>query len=287
MLYCIAVIVDNKGKELGFRLLDTKLIGKSGAEKIKNFPTSAVLANLKAKPDFIANLGVKGDKVIGTNGVLDRYTKISGDNQSVSEPRMVILFRTDGGFIVTDGFGNVTSVSEKGALELNKKAPVANGKVVTKDGKEFISSIVGEYPFMEKKKTEEKQVKQSEILYISSSDTVAQMVEKVEKNISNPNFRIIGKLDYNLSFKLLSSLFFKNGLDEYSKTNDAKKLANGIKYLKEKAIPALMRICDKKAIYEYAHGIKEVTKGLSSADAEADMAIALAEKLNNDKVKFS
>jgi len=64
-------------------------------------------------------------------------------------------------------------------------------------------------------------------------------------------------------------------------------LANGIKYLKEKAIPALMRICDKKAIYEYAQGIKEVTKGLSSADAEADMAIALAEKLNNDKVKFS
>ena len=169
MMYCIAVIVDEKGKELGFRLLDTKLVGQSGAEKIKNFPTGSVLAKLKAEPNSITNLGIKGDKVVGTNGVLDRYTKISSDNQCMSEPRMVILFRTDSGFIVTDGFGNVTSVSDKAALELNKKAPVANGKVVTKDGKEFISSIVGEYPFMEKKKTD---VKQSEILYISSSDTI-------------------------------------------------------------------------------------------------------------------
>ena len=284
MMYCIAVIVDEKGKELGFRLLDTKLVGHSGVEKIKNFPTSSVLAKLKAEPNSITNLGIKGDKVVGTNGVLDRYTKISSDNQCMSEPRMVILFRTDSGFIVTDGFGNVTSVSDKAALELNKKAPVANGKVVTKDGKEFISSIVGEYPFMEKKKTD---VKQSEILYISSSDTIAQMVEKVEKHIANPNFRIIGKLGYEQSFQLLSRLFVKNGLEDYLKTNDSKSLIKGIGYLKDKAIPALKRICDKKSIYEYAQGIKEVTKGLTSADAEADMAIALAEELKKDKVKFS
>ena len=285
MMYCIAVIVDEKGKELGFRLLDTKLIGQANTEKVKNFPVKTVLDRLKTDPKAVANLSVKDGKVVGSNGVLDRYTKISADNQLVSEPRMVILFRTDSGFIVTDGFGNVTSVNEKGALELNKKAPVANGKIVTKDGKEFISSIVGEYPFIEAKKKAE--VKQSEILYISSSDTIAQMVEKVEKHIANPNFRIIGKLEYEQSFQLLSRLFVKNGLEDYLKTNDSKSLIKGIGYLKDKAIPALKRICDKKSIYEYAQGIKEVTKGLTSADAEADMAIALAEELKKDKVKFS
>ena len=91
MLYCIAVIVDGTGKELGFRLLDTKLIGSKGVEKTKNFSTNVILSKLKEEPDSIANLGVRDGKVIGTNGVLDRYTKISQDNQSVSEPRMVVL----------------------------------------------------------------------------------------------------------------------------------------------------------------------------------------------------
>lgn len=285
MMYCIAVIVDEKGKELGFRLLDTKLIGQANTEKVKNFPVKTVLDRLKVDPKAVANLSVKDGKVVGSNGVLDRYTKISADNQLVSEPRMVILFRTDSGFIVTDGFGNVTSVNEKGALELNKKAPVANGKIVTKDGKEFISSIVGEYPFIEAKKKAE--VKQSEILYISNSDTIAQMVEKLEKHLKDSSYRIIGKLDYEKSFEFLSRLFVMNGLGEYSETGDPKQLEAGIKYLKENGIPALKRICDKKAIYEYAQGINEVTKGMSSADALADMTIALGNELKNDKVKFS
>ena len=265
MMYCIAVIVDEKGKELGFRLLDTKLIGQANTEKVKNFPVKTVLDRLKVDPKAVANLSVKDGKVVGSNGVLDRYTKISADNQLVSEPRMVILFRTDSGFIVTDGFGNVTSV--------------------TKAGKEFISSIVGEYPFIEAKKKAE--VKQSEILYISNSDTIAQMVEKLEKHLKDSSYRIIGKLDYEKSFEFLSRLFVMNGLGEYSETGDPKQLEAGIKYLKEKGIPALKRICDKKAIYEYAQGIKEVTKGMSSADALADMTIALGNELKNDKVKFS
>lgn len=285
MLYCIAVIVDGTGKELGFRLLDTKLIGAKGVEKTKNFSTNVILAKLKEEPDSIANLGIRDGKVIGTNGVLDRYTKISQDNQSVSEPRMVVLFRTDSGFIVTDGFGNVTSVSDKGVLELNKKAAVANGKLVSKDGKEFISSIVGEYPFMEAKKKAE--VKKAELLFISPSDTVPQMIEKFEKHVKNPEYRVIGKLDYALSFDLLSGLFYRHGLGEYSKNQDTKKLTEAIVYMKDHAIPDLKRICDKKAIFEYVQGIKEVAKGLSSADAAADMAIALAESLKKDKVSFS
>lgn len=271
MLYCIAVIVDNKGKEIGYRLLDTKLIGKG--ETTKDLSAEAVYKGLCGNPTLVVNLGIKNNKVVGVNGVLDRYTKISQDNQSLTEPKMVILFRTDTGFIVSDAFGNVSALSSSSALALNKKFPIANGKVVHKDGTEFISSIVGEYPYIESKKDKKPEAK---ILLLSNEDTVNQLVEKFETHAKDRNIRVIGKLNFKNSSGLLAKLFMAHGMNDYLENGSEKSLLSGVNFLKEVAIPDLAKICDKQAIIDYVKGLKEVTKGVKTADDAADLLIELA-----------
>lgn len=271
MMYCIAVIVDNQGKEIGYRLLDTKLIGKG--ETTKDLSAEAVYKGLCGNPALVVNLGIKNNKVVGVNGVLDRYTKISQDNQSLTEPKMVILFRTDTGFIVSDAFGNVSSLSSSSALALNKKFPIANGKVVHKDGTEFISSIVGEYPYIESKKDKKPEAK---ILLLSNDDTVNQLVEKFETHAKDRNIRVIGKLNFKNSSGLLAKLFMAHGMNDYLENGSEKSLLSGVNFLKEVAIPDLAKICDKQAIIDYVKGLKEVTKGVKTADDAADLLIELA-----------
>ena len=106
MLYMISAIVDTNGNDLGYRILDTSLIGKGNCTMDLSY--TAVLNRLRTG-GVIANLAVKGDKVVGTNGVIDRYSKVTQDNTCVSVPRLVVLSRTDDGFIVSDAFGKSSS----------------------------------------------------------------------------------------------------------------------------------------------------------------------------------
>ena len=73
MLYMISVIVDTNGNDLGYRILDTSLIGKGNCTMDLSY--TAVLNRLRTG-GVIANLAVKNDKVVGTNGVIDRYSKV-------------------------------------------------------------------------------------------------------------------------------------------------------------------------------------------------------------------
>lgn len=281
MLYCVAVIVDNKGKEIGYRLLDTKLIGKGGTTK--DLSVDAVSKGIGSNPNLIENLGTKNGKVVGVNGVLDRYTRVSQDNQPLTDPRMVILFRTETGFIVSDAFGGVSSVKSEIALELNKKYPIANGKVVHKDGNEFISSIVGEYPFIEAKKDNKPDTK---ILFLSDEDSSSQLVKKFETHANDRNIRVIGKLSFDNSSNLLANLFLLHGLKDYLNSGSEKSLLAGVTFMKDVAIPDLAKICDKKAIIDYAKGVKEVTKGVKTAKDATDLLMDLTTRMDSEKVKL-
>ena len=279
MLYMISAIVDTNGNDLGYRILDTSLIGKGNCTMDLSY--TAVLNRLRTG-GVIANLAVKNDKVVGTNGVIDRYSKVTQDNTCVSVPRLVVLSHTDDGFIVSDAFGKVSSLTNENILEINKKSPVANGKVVHKDGKEFISSIVGEYPYIERKKGTE--VKTNKILILSNEDTVAQLVQKFEEHTKNKDIRIIGKLDFEHSSKLLGTLFANHGLRDFTDNKDEKALITGINYLKDVAIPDLAKICDKMAIMDYAKGVKEVTRGVRSADDASDLLVDLLDRIDSESV---
>ena len=188
----------------------------------------------------------------------------------------------DDGFIVSDAFGKVSSLTNENILEINKKSPVANGKVVHKDGKEFISSIVGEYPYIERKKGTE--VKTNKILILSNEDTIAQLVQKFEEHTKNKDIRIIGKLDFEHSSKLLGTLFANHGLRDFTDNKDEKALITGINYLKDVAIPDLAKICDKMAIMDYAKGVKEVTRGVRSADDASDLLVDLLDRIDSESV---
>ena len=281
MMYCIAVIVDNSGKEIGYRMLDTNLIGKGATTK--DISADAVLRSIANNTISVVNLGIKNNKVVGINGVLDRYTKVSQDNRPMTDPKMVILFRTDTGFIACDAFGSVASLSNDNALALNEKYPIANGKIVHKDGTKFISSIVGEYPYIQKKenKTEDKK-----IIFLSNDDTPTQLLEKFETRAKDRSIRVIGKLNFDNSSSLLGKLFMAHGLAEYLKDGLEKNLLSGVNFLKDVAIPDLAKICDKQAIIDYVKGIKEVTKDVKNADSAADLLISAVKQISAEKVKM-
>ena len=145
MLYMVATI--KNGKDIvGFRMLDTNLI-KSG-KCITDINYDSVKSAI-ARGTKVENLGLKGDKIIGTNGVIDRYADIKTNNEIIDKSSIVVLFRTDDGFIVADYMGNVSKVGYDEALKLDGSVGIANAKIVERSGKKVVSSINGEYPFIE------------------------------------------------------------------------------------------------------------------------------------------
>lgn len=103
-----------------------------------------------------------GIKLVGTNGSLTRYAKpIDGKFVDYNIVVLGELFDAESGeavgYRVCTPNGKVLSYSKDKVLKLTKVltekygklkdfTPVANGKIVTKDGAEFISSIKGNYP---------------------------------------------------------------------------------------------------------------------------------------------
>ena len=142
-LLMIAVI--RQGKRLiGFRIMDTE--SKDG--KFMNVPADNVREVIEGRKAHIVNLGVVDGKVVGTNGVLDRYPVINANGKLLSKrsPLIVVNQLEDAGYTVVDYKGTLKKVRTKSVVEYAKVHGIANGKVVSKDNIEFISSIVGSYP---------------------------------------------------------------------------------------------------------------------------------------------
>lgn len=128
----IALIPDTKD---GIRL--TSIPPKSAVEFFKKYP----VINLK--------LGSDKEPFVGTNGVFGRYPKIGrGIKHSKNECQYVVLCKDSIGknFIVSDASGKFGMMSEDQAISYATMFGFANGKVVEKDGKKFLSAIAGEYP---------------------------------------------------------------------------------------------------------------------------------------------
>lgn len=128
----IALIPDTKD---GIRL--TSIPPKSAVEFFKKYP----VINLK--------LGSDKEPFVGTNGVFGRYPKIGrGIKHSKNECKYVVLCKDTIGknFIVSDASGKFGLMSDEQAISYATMFGFANGKVVEKDGKKFLSAIAGEYP---------------------------------------------------------------------------------------------------------------------------------------------
>lgn len=128
----IALVPDVKN---GIKL--TSIHPKNAVEFFKKYP----VCNLK--------LGSDKEPFIGTNGVFGRYPKIGrGINHAKNECKYVVLCKDTIGrnFLVSDASGKFGLMSDEQAINYATMFGFANGKVVEKDGKKFLSAIAGEYP---------------------------------------------------------------------------------------------------------------------------------------------
>lgn len=261
MLYMVATI--KNGKDIiGFRMLDTNLIKTGKCVTDINYGS---VKNAIARGTKVENLGLKGDKIIGINGVVDRYADIKTNNEIIEKSSVVILFRTDNGFIVADYMGNVSKVGYDEALKLDNSVGIANAKIAERGGKKVVSSINGEYPFIEPVKIGNKKV-EAKFIAVSDKDTMETAFDKVKMHIDHPEKKLIGKLNKSNSDKLIKHVANRLKLVDYIQSKDNAKAGDVIKDISTKYMPVMSRICDKQAVIDNVKGLKAVYADLNNGD---------------------
>lgn len=140
----VSTVRDVKSKILGYNFINY-VDGK--VEKLS--VTADKLAMIKNHK--IENAEVVTSKaglvLKGTNGVIDRYPVFMNAPAGivqVSHP-LIVVSRLADGFVLADGNGNIARLSTTDAVGYFKLQGIANGKLVTQDGKETVSSIKGNY----------------------------------------------------------------------------------------------------------------------------------------------
>ena len=146
-IYLVAIHYDAKVENIvGFRLLerDTKAI--------KDVPHADVMKVISNKSTQIVGLEIHQGKLRGSNGSLDRYTKLVNGKTHGKKAIVIIMDFGDGGYSIADWNGKQKAYREHDMLKIIKSYNIANGKVVTREnGRTFISSISGSFNEVEQR----------------------------------------------------------------------------------------------------------------------------------------
>lgn len=145
MVYLIGVHYSDKKCDtiVGYRVYGTE------NKQMKDGPVAAICDHINSGKMTIKDVTVSGGKLVSNNGAIDRFPKIVGG--TLVGPNALIVFNEIGeeGYTICNWQGKVQRASKKEALIQARKAGIANGKIVDKDGKSFISSISGNYDRVE------------------------------------------------------------------------------------------------------------------------------------------
>ena len=138
-LIAIARIVENDNL-IGLVMLD------KDTNEVKGVTEQSIVLALMGNKVSIENIGLNSGRLIGTNGSIDRLPCVDKHMKLVGKSPLVILNTIDDlGYTVSDYKGTVINLQTSNAIAYAKQNGISNGKIVTKDNKEFISSINGTY----------------------------------------------------------------------------------------------------------------------------------------------
>lgn len=137
-LIAVANISDGQST-IGLRLLDVD------KQEIKDVPINNIKQALSKQMVSIENVELSDGKVVGSNGSIDRLTKIIEGMPIGKRPLLIIDKLDNGNYRVADYNGCITTFDNEYMLKYCSLHGVANGKVVKKDGQEFISAISGSH----------------------------------------------------------------------------------------------------------------------------------------------
>lgn len=127
-------------KTIGFRIMNIE------TRQVKDVSYGSVYNALINNTAEIVNLEVDGNMLVGSNGSIDRLPKIVNGQLIGKSPLLVINQISEDVYTVVDFKGDVEEMPLDMVIDYAKAHGIANGKIVNKDGTEFISPIKGEYP---------------------------------------------------------------------------------------------------------------------------------------------
>ena len=143
-LLMIANIIENN-KTIGVRLLDCD------AKKVQDVPIDNFKAVL-SKPgneNMVANVKIVNGVLTGTNGKIDRYACLNRAGVPVTGRCPFVIINKIGedgvGYTVSDFKGVMKKLRTEDVIKYGNELGIANGKICTQDGFEYVSSISGEY----------------------------------------------------------------------------------------------------------------------------------------------
>jgi hypothetical protein len=136
----VGTVRESKAKIVGYRVLDVASRAGSVVTADK-FPAFI-------KQNEVLGVAIEGGKVTGTNGAIDRYPILNTSGQLVDNNSVIVLSAKGDKFLCSDFNGTVVPFTEKELINYATRSgnSIANGKIVTKGNKKFISAISGTYP---------------------------------------------------------------------------------------------------------------------------------------------
>lgn len=137
----------NQDRIVGFRFVDPNSI-KNGEAAHFDLDFKNLQIAFSRGMD-IKGLKVENGKLVGSNGSIDRYTKMDYKTGKLLQKTQLVVLRKFGQskYILCDGMGKVVKVSEKDMIDNieNGRFNIANGKLVNKDGNKYVCQISGQY----------------------------------------------------------------------------------------------------------------------------------------------
>lgn len=136
-MFMIAVIKENN-KMVKARVIDTAL------KEMADMEVQCIIAGI-LDGKKIENLTVVNGELKGVGGAIERYG-VLGVSQSITIIGVIEI--QDVGiniYKIADTKGKISMVSEKNLIALSNSCTIANGKVVERSGRKYISSIEGDF----------------------------------------------------------------------------------------------------------------------------------------------
>ena len=144
-IFAIAKIVD-RNKTIGLRIADVE----SKNVQYRDVSLDSIHKVLSSGNITIENIGILDGDIVGTNGSIDRLASVTTTGELMGKAPLVIINKIgDVGYTIVDHKGLLKKVREEDVVAYAKQFGIANGKVVVKNGLEYVSSINGEYDVQE------------------------------------------------------------------------------------------------------------------------------------------
>lgn len=178
-MYMIACLFKGNSR-VGFRIFDLdtcKTIDVNNAQVAGVLKSGTKINNLQ--------LDGKGN-ITGSNGDFKRYSRIYPDTGAFGSALVILNQLGEQGYTVCNYTGKVLRLSTSDVIKYGKQYGIANGKISSRDGTEFISAISGCYEIVD--------VPTSQVKQVPKQNTVEPEINN-SANLSTPQTENLNKRD--------------------------------------------------------------------------------------------